>query len=154
MEWEEDFDRLLARVDILSIHLALTPQTRGIVGERQFRLMKPGAIVVNTSRGKLIDEAAMIAALQDGRLAGAGLDNFAVEPPDPRNPLFSFPNVIVTPHVAGATTGAADRMAEIGASNIICYLRGETYDPANFVNPEVFGSRRPGTGDRRPETRD
>jgi D-3-phosphoglycerate dehydrogenase len=99
--------------------------------------MKPTAFIVNTSRGKLIDEPALIAALKEGRIAGAGLDVFAQEPPDPQNPLFSMPNVIVTPHIASSTTGAARQMGVIGAQNILHYLRGEVYDERNFVNPQV-----------------
>jgi len=140
MEWEESLDRLLARVDILSLHCPLTPQTRGLIGEKQLRLMKPGALIVNTSRGKLIDEPALIAALKSGHLAGAGLDTFAIEPPDPANPLFSLPNVICTPHIASSTTDAAVQMGTIAANNIISYLRGEIYDARNFLNPSVFRS--------------
>ena len=72
------------------------------------------------------------------RLAGAGLDTFATEPPDAANPLFALPNVLVTPHIAAATTDAMTRMGTIAASNIISYLRGEVYDKRNFLNPEVF----------------
>ena len=142
MEWEDDLDRLVSRVDIVSLHCPLTEKTRGMIGERQFQLMRPGAIIVNTSRGKLINEAAMIAALESGRLAGAGLDVFQTEPPDPASPLFSFPNVICTPHISASTTGAATRMGAIGANNILSYLRGEIYDPENFLNPAVFNRSR------------
>lgn len=140
MEWESDLDRLLHRVDILSLHCPLTPQTRGMIGEQQLRQMKPDAFIINTARGKLIDEAALVAALSNGRLAGAGLDTFATEPPDPRNPLFALPNVICTPHIAAATTDAALRMSAIASNNIISYLRGEIYDAANFLNPTVFNA--------------
>jgi phosphoglycerate dehydrogenase-like enzyme len=105
--------------------------------------MKPGAIIVNTSRGKVIDERAMIAALASGRLGGAGIDTFAMEPVDPKNPLFTFANVICTPHVASATTDAAAQMGVIAAKNIISYLRGEIYDKQNFINPAVFQGKQP-----------
>lgn len=135
---EPDFDRLLERADILSFHCPLTDKTRGMLGAAQLARMKTGAFVVNTSRGPVIDEPALVAALQSGKLAGAGLDTFATEPPDAANPLFALPNVLVTPHVAAATTDAMMRMGTIAASNIISYLRGEVYDRRNFLNPEVF----------------
>jgi D-3-phosphoglycerate dehydrogenase / 2-oxoglutarate reductase len=138
MEWEEDFDRLLTQVDILSLHTPLTDKTRNLVGERELKLMKADAIIVNTGRGKLIDEPALIAALSSGRLAAAGLDTFATEPVDPQNPLFALPNVVCTPHIASSTTDAAALMGKIAANNIISYLRGEVYDADNFLNPQVF----------------
>jgi len=137
MTLEPDLDRLLAQVDILSLHCPLTDRTRGLIGAPQFALMKPGAILINTARGPVVDEPALVAALQAGRLAGAGLDTFAVEPPDPANPLFALPQVIVTPHIAAATTDAMVRMGTIAANNIISWLRGEVYDQHNFLNPQV-----------------
>jgi D-3-phosphoglycerate dehydrogenase / 2-oxoglutarate reductase len=138
MEWEDSLDALVARVDILSLHCSLTEKTRGLIGEKQLRLMKPGALIINTSRGKLIDEPALIAALKSGHLGGAGLDTYATEPPGPSNPLLSLPNVILTPHIASSTTHAALQMGTIAARNIISYLRGEIYDPKNFINASVF----------------
>lgn len=138
MVLEPDLDRLLERVDILSLHCPLTAKTRGMIGAAQFARMKPGALVVNTARGPVIDEAALVAALQSGKLGGAGLDTFAAEPPDAANPLFALPNVLVTPHIAAATTDAMVRMGTIAANNIISYLRGEVYEKRNFLNPEVL----------------
>lgn len=135
MAVEDNLDRLLGRVDILSLHCPLTDKTRGMIGAPQLQLMQPGALIINTARGKLIDEAALIAALKSGRLAGAGLDTFAIEPPAPDNPLFSLPNVICTPHIASSTTDASVQMGIIAANNIISYLRGEIYDARNFLNP-------------------
>ncbi len=137
MTYEADLDRLLETVDIVSLHCPLTEQTRGLIGAAQLARMKPDALLINTARGPVIDEAALIAALKSGRLAGAALDTFAVEPPDPANSLFALPNVIVTPHIAAATTGAMARMGTIAASNILCWLRGEVHDARNFLNPEV-----------------
>ena len=139
MSLESDLDRLLERVDILSLHCPLTDKTRGMIGAAQFARMKPGALLVNTARGPVIDEPALVAALRNGQLAGAGLDTFATEPPDAANPLFALPNVLVTPHIAAATTDAMMRMGTIAASNIISYLRGEVYERRNFLNPQVFG---------------
>jgi D-3-phosphoglycerate dehydrogenase len=138
MTVEPDLERLLERVDVLSLHCPLTDKTRGMIGAAQFARMKPGAFVVNTARGPVIDEPALVEALKSGRIAGAGLDTFAAEPPDAANPLFALPNVLVTPHIAAATTDAMVRMGTIAASNIISYLRGEVYDKRNFLNPEVF----------------
>ncbi len=138
MDWEPSLDRLLRRVDILSLHCPLTDQTRGMIGEKQFRLMKPGALLINTARGKLVDELALIAALKSGPRAGAGLDTVATEPPDPAGPLLLLPNVLCTPHVAAYTTDAGALMGTICAHNIISYLRGEIYDRRNLMNPEVL----------------
>jgi D-3-phosphoglycerate dehydrogenase len=140
MEWEDDLDKMLPRVDILSLHCPLTDQTRGLINGKRLALMKPDAFIVNTSRGRMIDEAALIAALKSGKLAGAGLDVFEKEPTDPANPLFALPNVICTPHIASTTTHAAALMGVICAKNILYYLRGEIYDRSNFINPAVFKS--------------
>jgi D-3-phosphoglycerate dehydrogenase len=137
MIFEPDLDRLLESVDILSLHCPLTDSTRGLIGAAQFARMQPGALLINTARGPVVDEPALVEALAGGRLAGAGLDTYAVEPPDPANPLFALPNVLVTPHVAAATTDAIARMGTIAASNIISWLRGEVYDHRNFLNPQV-----------------
>jgi D-3-phosphoglycerate dehydrogenase / 2-oxoglutarate reductase len=141
MEWADTLDRLLDRADIVSLHTPLTDQTRGLIGEKEIARMKPGALLINTSRGKLVNEPALVEALKSGRLAGAGLDVFAEEPPDFANPLFSLPNVLCTPHIASITEGAEVQMGIISAQNILHYLRGEIYDPANFVNPQVFKSK-------------
>ena len=138
MVLEPGFDRFLGCVDILSLHCPLTGKTRGLIGAAQFARMKPGALLINTARGPVIDEPALVDALKSGRLAGAGLDTFAIEPPDPAHPLFALPNVLVTPHVAAATTDAMVRMGTIAANNIICWLRGEVHDRRNFLNPEMF----------------
>jgi D-3-phosphoglycerate dehydrogenase len=140
MEWEEDLDRLVARVDVLSLHCPLTEKTRGMIGRQRIAAMKPGAVIINTARGKLIDETAMIEALKSGKLAAAGLDVFDREPPDPANPLFQLPNALCTPHVASTTTHAEAQMGVIAAQNILSWLRGEVYDPRNFMNPQVFKS--------------
>jgi D-3-phosphoglycerate dehydrogenase len=134
----ENFDQLLRKVDILSLHCPLTDKTRGMIGDRQLRLMKPGALLINTARGGLVDEAALVDALRNGRLAGAGLDTFAREPADPKNPLFTLDNVICSPHVAAMTEDAMARMGTIAASNIIGYLRSGICDRTHLVNPAVL----------------
>lgn len=142
MEWEDSLDRLLGRVDVLSLHCPLTEKTRGMIGKRQLGLMKPDAVIVNTARGKLIDEPALVEALKGGRLAAAGLDVFDREPPDPGNPLFALPNVLCTPHIASTTTHAEAQMGVIAAHNILSWLRGEVYDPRNFMNPQLSAKQK------------
>lgn len=138
MEVEDNLERLLKRVDILSLHCPLTDKTRGMIGDRELRMMKPGALLINTSRGQVVDEAALIDALQSGRLAGAGLDTFAQEPPDPKNPLIFMNNVLCTPHVSVLTQEAMTRMGTAAATNIVGYIgRGEC-DKKNVVNPDVL----------------
>lgn len=94
-------------------------------GEKQFRTMKRTAFLLNISRGGLVDEAALIAALQEGLIAGAGLDVLEKEPPDPSNPLWTMPNVIITPHISGMTEGYAERVASLFAENFKRYLSGQ-----------------------------
>jgi len=133
-EVEPDLEALLRRADILSLHCPLTQETRGMIGAAQLRSMPPGALLVNTARGALVDETALADALRSGHLGGAGLDTFAAEPPDPKHPLFALGNVICTPHVAGATKGSLLRVGTMAATNIVRHLRGETPDPGNLVS--------------------
>ncbi|PKN90233.1 MAG: phosphoglycerate dehydrogenase, partial [Chloroflexi bacterium HGW-Chloroflexi-7] len=105
-----DMDQVIAAADFVSLHLPLLPETRGIVDEAFLNKMKKGSYLVNTSRGEAINEEALLKALQSGRLKGAGLDAFIVEPPDPNNPLLALPNVIATPHLGAQTDGATINM--------------------------------------------
>jgi len=123
-ELEPDFDRFLATVDILSLHGRLDAKTRGLIGARELALMKPDALLINTSRGALVDEAALAAALNAGRLGGAGLDVFAKEPLDPKHPLLAAPNVIVTSHVGASARETVARVAARAAQTIVEHLRG------------------------------
>lgn len=119
------FDELLARSDIVSIHTPLTDATRGLIGSEALSKMKPGAILINTSRGAVLDSAAVAAALHDGRLAALGTDVFEGEPPVAEDhPLLTAPHVVATPHVAFATVESIDRRAEITFDNVEKWLQG------------------------------
>lgn len=115
---------LLAAADILTIHLPLTPETRGLLDGHALRRMKPGALLVNAGRGGVIDERALLDALRSGRLGGAALDVRACEPPRP-DPLAGLPNVILTPHVAGLTREALERVDTSVAADVVRVLQGE-----------------------------
>ncbi|MFF3490467.1 NAD(P)-dependent oxidoreductase [Streptomyces sp. NPDC002795] len=110
-------EALLAESDVVSLHLPLTEHTEGLLDSRRIGLMKPGAVLVNTARGGLVDEPALTAALRTGHLAAAGLDVFAQEPVAPDNPLLALPNVVVTPHLAWLTAETLDRCVAIAADN-------------------------------------
>lgn len=118
-------DDLLARSDIVSVHVPLLPSTRGMVDAAFLGKMKRGALFVNTSRGPVVKEAALYAALTGGHLKGACLDVFEMEPPDPQNPLFELPNVILSPHVAGNTAETYRKAVVGGFANVLRVVRGE-----------------------------
>jgi len=126
-----DLDTLFRTSDVVSLHCPLTPETRGLVDARRLGLMKPTAYLVNTARGGLVDEAALAAALDSGRIAGAGLDVLSVEPPPATNPLLHARNCVITPHVAWATRSARRRLIEATAANIRAFAAGT---PQNGVN--------------------
>jgi phosphoglycerate dehydrogenase-like enzyme len=131
-------EALLGQSDIVSLHVPLSPRTRGMIGQRELAMMRRGAIFINTARGGVVDETALVAALSGGHLAGAGLDVFAQEPPPVPNPLFELPNVVIAPHVAGVTVEAVDRMSEQTALNILSALDGEPIRQ-NVINQDVLG---------------
>lgn len=123
---------LLREADYVVALLPLTPETRGRMGEREFRSMKPTGVFINVSRGPIVQEAALIRALREGWIAGAGLDVFEVEPLPADNPLYDFPQVIITPHVSGITPQFLERIATIFAQNLRRYANGEPL--ANVVD--------------------
>jgi D-3-phosphoglycerate dehydrogenase / 2-oxoglutarate reductase len=127
----------LLRADFVSIHCPKTPETIGLINAARLRLMKPAAYLINTARGGIVDEKALYDALTSGKLAGAGLDVFEQEPPPVTNPLFSLPNVITAPHVAGVTREAVDRMSEQTARNILSVLDGDPIRQ-NVINQEAL----------------
>ena len=124
-------ETLFRQSDVLSLHCPLTAQTQGVVNAQRLSWMKPGALLLNTSRGQLIDEAALAAALNEGRLAGAGLDVLSTEPPAADNPLLQARNCIITPHLAWATRAARARLLQIAVANVRAFLAGQ---PQNVVN--------------------
>jgi glyoxylate reductase len=135
VEWVE-LDDLLARADVVSVHCALTPETRGLIGARALDLMKPSAVLVNTARGPIVDQAALAEALRRRRIAGAGLDVFETEPIGADDPLLGLDNCVLVPHVGSATVATRGRMAGMAADNILAALRGEQVP--NCVNPAVY----------------
>lgn len=126
-----DLDRLLADSDVVSLHCPLTPETRGLMNAERLARMKPGAILINTGRGPLIDEAALAEALASSHLGGAGLDVLSVEPPAADHPLLRAPNCLITPHVAWASRAARKRLIAATAANVAALLAGE---PIHVVN--------------------
>lgn len=133
-------DELLTRADVVSLHVPLTPETRHLVNAERLARMKKGAILINTARGGLVDEAALLAALESGHLHGAGIDVFDTEPPPADHPLLSRPDVIATPHVAAATTAAKVRLWEGAIRQALAVLEGER--PVHLVNPDVWPVKR------------
>lgn len=127
---------LLKAADVVTVHVPSTPKTKGLIGEAALRMMKPSAFLINTARGPLVDEAALVTALTERWIAGAGVDVFDPEPPTADNPLFALPNVILTPHSAGLTVECVIRMATHAAQAIVDVLEGRR--PEGVLNPEVF----------------
>ncbi|MBW6399284.1 hydroxyacid dehydrogenase [Roseomonas sp. HJA6] len=136
----DDLAALLGRADIVTLHLPLMPATRHLIGPIALAAMKPGAILVNTSRGGVVDEAALIHALCDGTIRAAGIDVFEQEPPAADNPLFSLPNVVLSPHVAGATWAARRRAATRAVEAVLAVLSGRR--PEYVINPDVLAQAR------------
>ncbi len=127
-------DDLLMRANIVSLHCPLTAQTRSLLNAETIAKMPAGSYVINTARGGLIDEAALLAALRSGHLAGAGLDTFAEEPPAPDNPLWAEPGIVVTPHIGGVTREAAARVGVEAVRGIFQVLEGQSVAPERIAN--------------------
>ena len=125
-----ELDELYGTSDVVSVHLRLSAETKSFVGAEQFALMKPGAILINTARGAIVDEQALIEALGNGRIAGAGLDVFTVEPLPPRHPLTRLGNVVLTPHCAGITPEALEAGLKMAVDNIWEFLEGRARNEA------------------------
>lgn len=134
-----ELDELLRESDFITLHVPLTPETKGLIKERELKLMKRTAILVNTSRGAVIDQRALTKALREGWIAGAGLDVFEKEPIPVDDPLLKLDNVILTPHIGSASHDTRNKMAEYVAEGIIKVLKGEK--PDNLFNPDVVKVR-------------
>jgi glycerate dehydrogenase len=128
----EDVFRL---ADVISLHCPLTPQTENLVNEQRLALMKKTAFLINTSRGPLINERDLANALNNGRIAGAGLDVLAIEPPDEQNPLLKAKNCYITPHIAWATRAARERLLRVAVDNVAAFLAGRAKNVVNGVRP-------------------
>ncbi len=135
-----DFDTLISESDFISIHCPLTKTTYHRFGEEEFKKMKKNTIIINSARGSIIDEAALIKALQKKWIAGAALDVLEKEPPDPANPLLKMDNVIITPHGAWFSVASRIELKKRTAQNVAMVLQGIA--PRNIVNPEVLGKAR------------
>ncbi len=131
-------EKLLAESDYVSLHAALTPQSRGLIGEAELRKMKPTAYLINAGRGALVDEAALLRALQENWIAGAALDTFATEPLPGGHPLRRAPNVLLTPHQASFGCETGERVSLAAAQAIVDLMEGRP--PKHVLNPEVFES--------------
>jgi lactate dehydrogenase-like 2-hydroxyacid dehydrogenase len=129
-------DDVLRDSDVISVHVPLSEQTRHLIGRAQFALMKNTAVFVNTSRGPVVDQAALTQALASRRIFAAGIDVFEQEPVSPDDPLLKLDNVIVVPHIASASIPTRIRMATLAAENLVAVLQGKR--PPNPVNPEVL----------------
>ena len=129
-----ELDELLSSCDVISLHVPLTPATRGVIGERELALVRPGAVLINTARGGIVDDRALTAALRDGQLRGAGLDVFALEPPG-SSELLTMPNVVLSPHNAGLSVRSVDDMLRRATASVVDVLSGRA--PADLANPAV-----------------
>lgn len=133
-----DLAALLRRSQVLSLHVPLNRHTRGMIGAAQLSQLPQGAIVVNTARGEVIEESALVEALKNGHLHAAGLDTMSVEPLPADNALTALPNVVLTPHVGGSTPAALAGMASDAVRNVMGWLQGRPVDPVACINPQVL----------------
>ena len=129
-------DELLGAADFLTLHVGLSPETRHLIDDRRIAKLKPGCRLINTSRGAVIDQRALIRGLEEGRIAGAALDVFEEEPVAADHPLCRAPNLLLTPHIASSSRESMDRMATDAARGVLDVLQGRT--PADLANPDVM----------------
>lgn len=137
-EAEHSLDELLVEADVVSLHAPVTEDTAGMIGAKQFAAMRDGVVFVNTARAQLHDTDALVDALRSGKVGAAGLDHFVGEILPTDHPLVGMPNVVLTPHIGGATWDTEARQAQMVADDLEALLSGNT--PAHLVNPEVLGS--------------
>lgn len=131
-----EMDRLLAESDFVALHCPLKADTTHLIGAKELRKMKPSALLINTARGPVVDQDALVEALREGVIAGAGLDVTDPEPIDPNHPLVHMENVIVVPHIGSASINARNKMATLAANNLLAGVRGERLP--HLVNPQLY----------------
>lgn len=136
----DSLEQALATGDVVSLHCPAIPETYHLINAATLARMRPGSILINVARGAVVDEAALVVALESGHLFGAGLDVYDPEPADSNNPLFSLPNVVCTPHIASYTGAGILRMQVMACEQVALALRGER--PTELVNPQVWGHHR------------
>ena len=136
VEYVPERSKLLSNADFISVHVPLTPETYHLIGEAEFALMKPTAVLVNTSRGPVVDQKALYEALKSRRIFAAAIDVTEVEPISPDDPLLTLDNIVITPHIASASFTTRTRMAIMAAENLIAGLGGQI--PPHCANPEVI----------------
>lgn len=135
---QTDLERVLSEADFVSLHVALTAETRHLIDAGALARMKPGALLVNTARGEVVDEAALVESLSRGRLGGAALDVYEREPLDLASPLLRLPNVVLAPHIGSASVATRTRMADLAVDNLLAGLAGERMP--HCANPAVYRS--------------
>jgi D-3-phosphoglycerate dehydrogenase len=135
-EATHSLEALLDEADVVSMHATVTPETKGMIGAEQFGAMRDGVVYLNTARAMLHDTEALVAALRSGKVAAAGLDHFEGEHLPPDHPLTAMPNVVLTPHIGGATYDTEANHSRLIADDLARLLRGER--PLHVVNPEVL----------------
>jgi phosphoglycerate dehydrogenase-like enzyme len=139
VEVVDSLDELLADADFVTLHTPLVPETEGLIGRAELQRMKPGAYLINASRGGVVDESALVEALREGRLAGAALDVFDPEPPSRDNPLLKVANIVATPHIASFTDVGTQAMNTGAVRQVLQVLRGER--PPCLINPQTWPGR-------------
>lgn len=139
VEREENLDQLLADSDVISLHCPLTDSNHHLIGAAQLARMRPGSVLINTARGELVDTQALVEALKQGRIAGAGLDTFSPEPPPADSALWDLPTLVATPHVGANTSEARDRVGLVALQQILAVWNGAQLDPRCVVNRHLLG---------------
>ncbi|MBC2677701.1 hydroxyacid dehydrogenase [Pseudomonas baltica] len=139
VEREENLDQLLADSDVISLHCPLTDSNHHLIGAAQLARMRPGSVLINTARGELVDTQALVEALKQGQIAGAGLDTFSPEPPPADSALWDLPTLVATPHVGANTSEARDRVGLVALQQILAVWNGAQLDPRCVVNRHLLG---------------
>ena len=141
-EMADSLDALLAAAQVLTLHVPLTSETRGMIGMRELELLPKDAIVINTARGGVVDEAALGAAIASGKVYGAGFDVFEAEPMPSAHAFHALPHTVMTPHIGGSTAESLNAVAIQCVTNVLTYLNRQLFDSTLCVNPEVLATRR------------